>query len=141
MEIERAKKTRDARIVEVRAAANTARKDVARMLEEHETEAQRVRWEIEARGRAELTSAENEAKGLRRLADSYRDNRAVLQYELARRRLEVGAKLAEHAPRPVVIRTGGSSGESSVLSTMLLAHLLPQIGGGNDQVKPSVEPN
>ncbi|MGW4422418.1 SPFH domain-containing protein [Streptosporangium sp. NPDC004631] len=141
MEIERAKKTRDARIVEVRAAANTARKDVARMLEEHETEAQRVRWEIEARGRAELTSAENEAKGLRRLADSYRDNRAVLQYELARRRLEVGAKLAEHAPRPVVIRTGGSSGEFSVLSTMLLAHLLPQISGGNDQVKPSVEPN
>ncbi|MEU0516377.1 SPFH domain-containing protein [Streptosporangium sp. NPDC006007] len=141
MEIERAKKTRDARIVEVRAAANTARKDVARMLEEHETEAQRVRWEIEARGRAELTSAENEAKGLRRLAGSYRDNRAVLQYELARRRLEVGAKLAEHAPRPVVIRTGGSSGESSVLSTMLLANLLPQISGGNDQVKPSVEPN
>ncbi|MFD0889403.1 SPFH domain-containing protein, partial [Streptosporangium algeriense] len=98
MEIERAKKTRDARIVEVRAAANTARKDVARMLEEHETQAQRVRWEIEARGRAELTSAENEAKGLRRLADSYRDNRAVLQYELARRRLDVGAKLAENAP-------------------------------------------
>lgn len=62
MEIERSKKTRDARIVEVRAAANTARKDVARMLEEHETEAQRVRWEIEAKGRAELTSAENEAK-------------------------------------------------------------------------------
>src|SRR5690606_41094181 len=95
MEIERAKKTRDARVVEVKAAHNTARKDVARMLEEQETEAQRVRWEIEARGRAELTSAENEAKALRRLAESYRDNRAVLQYELARRRLDVGAKLAE----------------------------------------------
>src|SRR5690606_23067386 len=45
MEIERAKKTRDARVVEVKAAHNTARKDVARMLEEQETEAQRVRWE------------------------------------------------------------------------------------------------
>ncbi|MEV7007589.1 SPFH domain-containing protein [Streptosporangium sp. NPDC051022] len=141
MEIERAKKTRDARIVEVRAAANTARKDVARMLEEHETEAQRVRWEIEAKGRAELTSAENEARGLRRLADSYRDNRAVLQYELARRRLDVGARLAENAPRPVVVRTGGASGEASPLSTMLLAHLLPQLSAGNGQVRPPVEPN
>jgi regulator of protease activity HflC (stomatin/prohibitin superfamily) len=137
MEIERSKKTRDARIVEVRAAANTARKDVARMLEEHETEAQRVRWEIEAKGRAELTSAENEAKGLRHLADSYRDNRAVLEYELARRRLDVGAKLAESAPRPVVVRTSGASGDTSALSTLLLAQILPQLnGGGNGQVKP-----
>ncbi|MEV6861644.1 SPFH domain-containing protein [Streptosporangium subroseum] len=141
MEIERSKKTRDARIVEVRAAANTARKDVARMLEEHETEAQRVRWEIEAKGRAELTSASNEAKGLRHLADSYRDNRAVLEYELARRRLDVGAKLAESAPRPVVVRTSGASGESSALSTMLLAQILPQLSSGNGQVKPAVEPN
>ncbi|AWS42158.1 SPFH domain-containing protein [Streptosporangium sp. 'caverna'] len=141
MEIERSKKTRDARIVEVRAAANTARKDVARMLEEHETEAQRVRWEIEAKGRAELTSAENEAKGLRHLADSYRDNRAVLEYELARRRLDVGAKLAESAPRPVVVRTSGASGESSALSTMLLAQILPQLSSGNGQVRPAVEPN
>ncbi|MBB2912951.1 regulator of protease activity HflC (stomatin/prohibitin superfamily) [Streptosporangium becharense] len=139
MEIERAKKTRDARIVEVRAAANTARKDVARMLEEHETEAQRVRWEIEAKGRAELTAAENEAKGLRRLADSYRDNRAVLQYELARRRLDVGAKLAESAPRPVVVRTSGASGDASALSTMLLAQILPQLGGTNGQVKPPAQ--
>jgi regulator of protease activity HflC (stomatin/prohibitin superfamily) len=141
MEIERSKKTRDARIVEVRAAANTARKDVARMLEEHETEAQRVRWEIEAKGRAELTSAENEAKGLRHLADSYRDNRAVLEYELARRRLDVGAKLAESAPRPVVVRTSGASGESSALSTLLLAQILPQLSSGNGQVRPAVEPN
>jgi regulator of protease activity HflC (stomatin/prohibitin superfamily) len=136
MEIERAKKTRDARIVEVKAAHNTARKDVARMLEEHETEAQRVRWEIEARGRAELTSAENEAKALRRLADSYRDNRAVLQYELARRRLDVGAKLAEHAPQPVVVRTGSGAGDSTALSTLLLAQLLPQLAAGNGQPKP-----
>ncbi|MBG0829618.1 SPFH domain-containing protein [Planomonospora sp. ID67723] len=138
MEIERSKKTRDARIVEVRAAANTARKDVARMLEEHETEAQRVRWEIEAKGRAELTSAENEAKALRRLAESYRDNRAVLQYELARRRLDVGARLAESAPRPVVVRTAGGQGDSSALSTLLMAQILPQLGG-NGQARPSVE--
>ncbi|GAA0412763.1 hypothetical protein Acor_11750 [Acrocarpospora corrugata] len=128
MEIERAKKTRDARLVEVRAAQNTARKDVARMLEEQETEAQRVRWEIEARGRAELTAAENEAKGLRRLAASYRDNRAVLQYELARRRLDVGAKLAEHAPTPLVIRTSQGGDPASAL---LLAQLLPRLGLGN----------
>ncbi|WP_327085715.1 SPFH domain-containing protein [Nonomuraea sp. NBC_01738] len=128
MEIERSKKTRDARVVEVKAAHNTARKDVARMLEEQETEAQRVRWEIEARGRAELTSAENEAKALRRLADSYRDNRAVLQYELARRRLDVGAKLAESAPQPLVVRTAGGQNDSA-LSTLLLAQLLPRISG------------
>ncbi|MBB6343876.1 SPFH domain-containing protein [Nonomuraea muscovyensis] len=129
MEIERSKKTRDARVVEVRAAYNTARKDVARMLEEQETEAQRVRWEIEARGRAELTSAENEAKALRRLAESYRDNRAVLQYELARRRLDVGAKLAENAPQPLVVRTQQGAGDSA-LSTLLLAQLLPRISAG-----------
>jgi regulator of protease activity HflC (stomatin/prohibitin superfamily) len=129
MEIERSKKTRDARVVEVKAAYNTARKDVARMLEEHETEAQRVRWEIEARGRAELTAAENEAKALRRLAESYRDNRAVLQYELARRRLDVGARLAESAPQPLVVRTQQGSGDSA-LSTLLLAQLLPRISAG-----------
>lgn len=130
MEIERAKKTRDARVVEVKAAHNKARKDVARMLEEQETEAQRVRWEIEARGRAELTAAENEAKALRRLADSYRDNRAVLQYELARRRLDVGAKLAESAPQPLVVRTAGGQNDSA-LSTLLLAQLLPRLSGSN----------
>ncbi|WP_084956476.1 SPFH domain-containing protein [Thermoactinospora rubra] len=132
MEIERAKKTRDARIVEVKAALNKARKDVARMLEEQETEAQRVRWEIEARGRAELTAAENEAKALRRLAESYRDNRAVLQYELARRRLDVGAKLAENAPQPLVVRTRGGS-EDSALSTLLLAQLLPRLSANGNQ--------
>ncbi|MFI6497681.1 SPFH domain-containing protein [Nonomuraea typhae] len=129
MEIERSKKTRDARVVEVKAAHNKARKDVARMLEEQETEAQRVRWEIEARGRAELTSAENEAKALRRLADSYRDNRAVLQYELARRRLDVGARLAESAPQPLVVRTAG--GQNDPMSTLLLAQLLPRLTGSD----------
>ncbi|MFF4614677.1 SPFH domain-containing protein [Nonomuraea jabiensis] len=138
MEIERSKKTRDARVVEVKAAHNKARKDVARMLEEQETEAQRVTWEIEARGRAELTAAENEAKALRRLAESYRDNRAVLQYELARRRLDVGAKLAENAPQPLVVRTQQGQSDSA-LSTLLLAQLLPRISGtgtapGNGQM-------
>ncbi|NUP61679.1 MAG: SPFH domain-containing protein [Nonomuraea sp.] len=128
MEIERSKKTRDARVVEVKAAHNNARKNVARMLEEQETEAQRVTWEIEARGRADLTSAENEAKALRRLAESYRDNRAVLQYELARRRLDVGAKLAENAPQPLVVRTQQGHGDSA-LSTLILAQLLPRISG------------
>jgi regulator of protease activity HflC (stomatin/prohibitin superfamily) len=128
MEIERSKKTRDARVVEVKAAHNNARKNVARMLEEQETQAQRVTWEIEARGRAELTSAENEAKALRRLADSYRDNRAVLQYELARRRLDVGAKLAENAPQPLVVRTQPGANDSA-MSTLLLAQLLPRISG------------
>ncbi|MEU4577711.1 SPFH domain-containing protein [Nonomuraea sp. ATR24] len=133
MEIERSKKTRDARVVEVKAAHNKARKDVARMLEEQETEAQRVRWEIEARGRAELTAAENEAKALRRLAESYRDNRAVLQYELARKRLDVGAKLAENAPQPLVVRTQQGGGDSA-LSTLLLAQLLPRFSAnGKDQ--------
>ncbi|MFI7110385.1 SPFH domain-containing protein [Nonomuraea sp. NPDC050227] len=128
MEIERSKKTRDARVVEVKAAHNTARKNVARMLEEQETEAQRVTWEIEARGRADLTAAENEAKALRRLAESYRDNRAVLQYELARRRLDVGAKLAENAPQPLVVRTQQGQADSA-LSTLVLAQLLPRISG------------
>ncbi|MER6510679.1 SPFH domain-containing protein [Nonomuraea sp. NPDC001636] len=128
MEIERSKKTRDARVVEVKAAHNTARKNVARMLEEQETEAQRVTWEIEARGRADLTAAENEAKALRRLAESYRDNRAVLQYELARRRLDVGAKLAENAPQPLVVRTQQGQADSA-LSTLVLAQLLPRLSG------------
>ncbi|MFC4119666.1 SPFH domain-containing protein [Nonomuraea zeae] len=138
MEIERSKKTRDARVVEVKAAHNTARKNVARMLEEQETEAQRVTWEIEARGRADLTSAENEAKALRRLAESYRDNRAVLQYELARRRLDVGAKLAENAPQPLIVRTQQGQSDSA-LSTLLLAQLLPRISGtGNGPMTGTV---
>ncbi|TDQ48211.1 SPFH domain-containing protein [Actinorugispora endophytica] len=128
MDIERSKKTRDAKIVEVSAALNRARKDVAQMLEEQETEAQRVRYEIETQGRADLVAATNEATAQRRLATSYRDNRAMLQYELARRRLDVGAKLAEHAPPPVVVRTDSGSGDTSALSTLLLAQLLPGIG-------------
>jgi regulator of protease activity HflC (stomatin/prohibitin superfamily) len=129
MDIERAKKVRDARIVEVKAALNKAREEVAQLLERQETNAQRVRFEIETRGRSGLISAENEARAQRALAQAYRDNRAVLQYELARRRLEVGAALAGKAPQPVVIRTDGDTGggDTSALTTLLAAQLLPRL--------------
>jgi regulator of protease activity HflC (stomatin/prohibitin superfamily) len=125
MEIERSKKDRDARLIEVKEARNRARQDVARMLEEKETEAQRVRLEIETRGKAALTEAENEATALRHLGQAHRDNRAVVRYELARRRIEVGERLMQHAPRPVLVR--GEGGEQSALSTLILAQMLPQL--------------
>ena len=133
MEIERSKKERDARLIEVKEARNKARQDVAQMLEEKETEAQRVRLEIETRGRATLTEAENEATALQRLGQSHRDNRAMVQYELARRRVEVGERLVQHAPRPLLVR--GDGGESSALSTLLLARMLPQLANNG----PSLE--
>ena len=125
MEIERSKKERDARLIQVNEARNRARQDVARMLEEKETEAQRVRLDIETRGRAALTEAENEATALRHLGQAHRDNRAVVQYELARRRVEVGERLLMHAPRPLLVQ--GEGGESSGLSTLLLARMLPNL--------------
>ncbi|GIV95949.1 MAG: hypothetical protein KatS3mg057_0606 [Herpetosiphonaceae bacterium] len=125
MEIERAKKERDAKLVEVKEAMNKAREDVARMLQERETEAQRIRWEIEARGRATLKAAENEAKALHHLGKSYQDNWAVLEYELARRRLQVAEKLVRSAPRPVVVK--GDGGDQSALSTLVLAQVLPHM--------------
>lgn len=125
MEIERAKKERDARVVEARAAINKAREDVAMMLQEKELDAEKIRWDIEAKGRAALNSAENEARSLRTLGESYRDNRAVLQYELALRRLRVAEQLAQNAPRPLLI--SGEAKESSALSTLLLAHFLPEM--------------
>lgn len=127
MEIERSKKVRDARVVEVQASLNKARKDVAQMLEERETEAQQVRYEIETRARTKLVAAQGEAKAQEQLATAYRDNRAVLGYELARRRLDVGTTLAENAPRPIVVNTDAKAGDSSALSTLLMAQLLPQI--------------
>ncbi|WP_433793986.1 SPFH domain-containing protein [Actinoplanes sp. CA-252034] len=127
MDIERAKKVRDARIVEVKASLNKAREQVAQLLEEQETNAQRVRFEIETRGRSGLIAAENEAKAQQRLAQAYRDNRAVLQYELALRRLEVGAELAGKAPQPLVVRTDGDGGaDTSALATLLAAQMLPR---------------
>lgn len=130
LEIERAKKVRDAKLVEVRAAINKAREDVARMLQEKETEAQRVRWEIEARGRATLRQAENEARGLEYLGQAYQDNRAVLQYELARRRLQVAETLMKRAPRPIVVQS--DSGDTSALTTLITAQLLPKLAGNTD---------
>ncbi|WP_369199342.1 SPFH domain-containing protein [Streptomyces sp. PU-14G] len=145
MDIERAKKVRDARIVEVKAALNKAREQVAQLLEEQETEAQNVRFEIETRGRSGLIAAENEARAQRTLAQAYRDNRAVLQYELARRRLDVGAELAGKAPQPVVLRTDGSAGgDTSALATLLAAQLLPRLtqlpGGGTPQAPSGPDP-
>jgi regulator of protease activity HflC (stomatin/prohibitin superfamily) len=137
MDIERSKKDRDARLIEVKEARNRARQDVARMLEEQETEAQRVRPEIETRGRAALTEAENEATALRHLGQAHRDNRAVVRYELARRRVEVGEKLMRRAPRPVLIR--GEGGEQSALSTLILARLLPQLTADGPTVEKASE--
>jgi regulator of protease activity HflC (stomatin/prohibitin superfamily) len=130
LEIERAKKVRDAKLVEVREAINKAHQDVARMLQEKETEAQRVRWEIEARGRATLRQAENEARSLEYLGQAYQDNRAVLQYELARRRLQVAETLMKRAPRPIVIQ--GDGGDTSALTTLIAARLLPKLAGNTD---------
>ncbi len=126
MEIERAKKERDARMVEARAAVNKAREDIAQMLQEQELEAEKIRWDIEARGRATLNAAENEAKALQHLGNTYRDNRALWQYQLARRRLQVAQKLAMHAPRPLLMSSTGQQ-DSSALSTLLLAQLLPTL--------------
>ena len=127
LEIERSKKVRDAKVVEVQASLNKARKDVAQMLEERETEAQKIRYEIETRARTNLVAAQGEAKAQEQLATAYRDNRAVLGYELARRRLDVGATLADDAPRPVIVHTDAGAGDSSALSTLLMAQLLPQL--------------
>jgi regulator of protease activity HflC (stomatin/prohibitin superfamily) len=135
MEIERAKKVRDAKLVEVKTALNEARENVAKVLQEKETEAQKIRWEIEARGKAALKSAENEAKALRHLGKAYQDNWAVLQYELAQRRLQVSQRLVAHAPRPVLVNSEG--GDQSALSTLLLAQLLPQVINTNTPARGS----
>jgi len=73
---------------------------------------------------AALIEVENEATALRHLGQAHRDNRAVVRYELARRRVEVGEELMRRAPRPFLIR--GEGGEQSAPSTLLLARLLPQ---------------
>ncbi len=129
IEIERAKKQRDAKIVEVKSAVNRARQEVARTLQEKTNAAERVRLQTETRGRAELKSAENEAKALEHLGGSYKDNRAVLRYQLARRRLEVAQELVKKAPRPILVRGGGEG--TSALSTLLLAQLLPGLSEPN----------
>lgn len=139
MEIERAKKERDARFVEVKTAINKARESVAQVLQERETEAQKIRLEIEARGRAALKSAENEARALRHLGKAYKDNRAVLQYELTLRQLQVAETLVRSAPRPVLVQS--ENGEQSALSTLILARMLPSMmdGGARPGSRASVE--
>ena len=132
LEIERAKKIQDAKKVEVKEATNKAREDVAQMLQERETEAEKIRLEIEAKGQATLKAAENEARALNRLGKSYQDNWAVLQYELALHRLQVAEVLASEAPRPVLVHSDGN-GEQSALSTLMMAQLLPQMMGGQQQ--------
>ncbi|MGO1583059.1 MAG: SPFH domain-containing protein [Actinomycetaceae bacterium] len=139
MDIERSKKVRDAKVVEVNASLNEARKNVAQMLEEQETEAQKVKWQIETKGRTNLVAAQGEARAQEQLATSYRDNRAVLGYELARRRLEVGSELTAHAPRPVIVHTDGTGADTSALSTLLLAQLLPGTGPERQGRRPRTE--
>ena len=118
-------------VVDARAAINKAREDIAQMLQEQEVAAEKVRWDIEARGRATLNAAENEAKALSHLGNTYRDNRALWQYQLARRRLQVAEKLVLHAPRPLLVNSNDQN--SSALSTLLLAQLLPKIMNGEDK--------
>ncbi len=125
MEIERAKKERDEKKINVKEAINKAREDVAHQLQEAEAEAEKIRLNIEAKGRAELKSAENEARALSSLGRAYHDNKAVLQYQLERRRLQVAQKLMQQAPRPVLVNNQGQ--ENSALSTLLMAQLLPEI--------------
>jgi regulator of protease activity HflC (stomatin/prohibitin superfamily) len=138
LEIERAKKERDARLIEVNEAINKAREDVAQMLQERETDAEKIRLEIEAEGQATLKAAENEAKALNRLGKAYKDNRAVLQYELALRRLEVAEHLVNRAPRPVLVKSDG--GEQSALSTLILAQVLPGMMRGEEDGRQPVLP-
>ncbi len=126
MEIERAKKERDEKIIAVKEALNKARQEVAQMLQERETEAEKIRLEIEAAGRAELKAAENEARALISLGQAYQDNRAVLQYQLEMRGLDVAETLMQNAPRPLLVNSQ-SGGESSALSTLLLAQVLPDM--------------
>ncbi|NUM46222.1 MAG: SPFH domain-containing protein [Anaerolineales bacterium] len=140
MSIERAKKTRDTKLIEVRAALNEARESVAQMIQEKETAAEKVRLEIEAKGRASLKAAQNEAKSLRQLGEAYRDNWVVLQYELARRRLEVGERLASQAPRPIIVKSQGQ--QDSALSMLLLSRILGETmeNTSSDGANPLINP-
>ena len=125
LEIEKSLKERDARKIAVNEAVNKARQDVALMLQEKETEAEKIRLDIEAAGKARLISAENEALSLQRLGESYRDNQAILQYELETTRLKVAEDLMKQAPRPLVVSSTGDAG-SSALNTLVLAQFLPE---------------
>jgi regulator of protease activity HflC (stomatin/prohibitin superfamily) len=126
MEIERAKKERDEKIITVQESINKAQEEVAQMLQEREAAAEKIRLGIEATGRANLNGAENEARALNSLGQSYQDNQAVLQYELQLQTLRVAEKLLHRAPRPVVVNSQAEGG-ASALSTLLMAQILPDI--------------
>lgn len=140
LQIERAKRERDEKLIAVQEAGNKAREDVAQMLQEVEADAEKIRLDIEASGRAELTSAENEAKSLHRLGQSYKDNQAVLQYELAIKRLSVAQSLMQDAPRPMVVNSSHSGQDNSALSTLILAEMLPNIMQSNKPVVVTAPP-
>ena len=125
LEIEQALKERDARKIAVNEAVNRARQDVALMLQEREAEAEKIRLDIEAAGQAKLKSAENEALSLQRLGEAYKDNQALLHYELEIQRLNVAQRLMQHSPRPLIVHTANDSG-SSALNTLVLAQFLPE---------------
>ncbi|MCA9986755.1 MAG: hypothetical protein KDE59_20740, partial [Anaerolineales bacterium] len=140
LEIERAKKERDEKLIAVQEAINNARQRVAQSLQEVEAQAEKIRLDIEAKGRAELKAAEDEATALSRLGRSYKDNQAVLQYELKLKALDVAAELMQQAPRPVVVNSEG--GEQSALTTLMLAQMLPNMmssgnGGGGSARRSS----
>lgn len=125
LEIEKAYKERDAKEIAVRESVNKARQDVALMLQEKEAEAEKIKLDIEAVGAAQLKAAENEAKALQSLGEAYKDNRALLQFELEGRRLDVAEHLVQSAPRPVVINVPAGGGDNSALTTLMLAQILP----------------
>ena len=125
MEIERAKKERDEKIIAVKESLNKAREEVAQMLQEREAEAEKIRLDIEATGRANLKAAENEARALNSLGKSYQDNQAVLHYELQVQALQVAERLLKEAPRPLLVNSQAEEG--SALSTLLMAQILPDV--------------
>ncbi len=127
LQIERAKKEQDEKLIAVQEAINKARESVAQMLQQREAEAEKIRLEIEAEGRAELKSAENAARALHRLGQSYKDNQAVLQYELAGKKLEVAQTLLRNAPRPIIVNQSGNGEQNSALATLLMAQILPDV--------------
>lgn len=127
LEIEQSLKERDAVRIAVREAANKARQDVAVMLQEKEAEAEKIRLDIEAKGNAELKAAQNEATALQRLGEAYKDNRAVLMYELEMRRLAVAGQLVQEAPRPLVVNTKGDGGENSPMTMLMMSQVLPRM--------------
>ena len=57
---------------------------------------------------------------------NYQDNQAVLQYQLEMQGLTVAEKLLQDAPRPLLVNNQ-ANGESSALSTLLLAQILPEM--------------